>query len=174
MNNKQDKLSPGALSLIALAVDYCSTIEHSEGADRDQYIARINRLLTRLYICAYDLSRETDSFVEEVLDPALDERQYDECREALSVIMADQDIYLETVVEDMRFSDTPVAQSISENLADIYQEMYNFVHSVEPADTQTQLMLVDVLIDDFRNFWGQTLCNVVRALHSAEFYHNIY
>ncbi len=40
--------------------------------------------------------------------------------------MGEDDVFLETFEEDMKYSDTPVAASVSESLADIFQPLYNF------------------------------------------------
>ena len=41
--------------------------------------------------------------------------------------MAEEDIYLEVFLEDMKYSDTPISASVSENLADLYQEFFNLI-----------------------------------------------
>jgi RNA polymerase sigma-70 factor (ECF subfamily) len=69
--------------------------------------------------------------------------------------------------EDMKYSDTPISASISEDLADLYQEYFNLIHSVQDALTETQHEMLCQCKVNFINYWGQTLCNVLRALNAV-------
>ena len=80
--------------------------------------------------------------------------------------MGDEDVYLEVMVADMKYSDVPIATSISENLSDLYQEFYNFIASARDMPTDVQQELVDVCKENFCNYWSQTLCNVLRSLNN--------
>ena len=75
-------------------------------------------------------------------------------------------MYLEVFLDDMKYSDTPIAVTVSENLADLYQEFYNFINAVRDVPTEVQTELVGIEKDNFVQYWGQTLCNVLRALNS--------
>ena len=77
-----------------------------------------------------------------------------------------EDIYLEVFMEDMKYSDTPISASVSENLADLYQEFFNLIHSIQDALTETQHEMLCQCKINFVNYWGQTLCNVLRALNA--------
>ena len=161
-----DKLSPNELAFIALANEYCHALERAgECESRDQFVAQMLKLLPRLYITVSDV--DDDTYNEEFIDAALEEDVYDLVRERVAQIMAEEDIYLEVFVEDMKYSDTPISASISENLADLYQEFFNLIHSVQDALTETQHEMLCQCRINAENYWGQTLCNVLRALNAA-------
>ena len=175
--NEPSTLSPNQLTIIALAVEYCQVVEQARQADsRHEFVVRIQRLLTRIYTAVFDLSlndtEHSPEYIDDSFAPTLDEAAYDQAREAMATLMAEEDIYLETFVEDMRYSDTPIAQSLSENLADLYQEFFDFAHAAEMADVETQHALLSMLCESFRQRWGQTLCNSARALHAITFSDN--
>ena len=88
-------------------------------------------------------------------------------RDTIAAIMADDDVYLEVFVDDMKYSDTPISAFVSENLADLYQEFYNLVQSVKDAPEEYRTSLVEQCKENFVEYWGQTLCNVLRALNSV-------
>ncbi len=67
----------------------------------------------------------------------------------------------------MKYSDTPISATVSENLADLYQEFFNLVQSVKNAPEGSRQTLVEQCKENFINYWGQTLCNVLRALNSV-------
>lgn len=161
-----DKLTPNELAFIALANEYCHALEHSlDNESRDEFVGTMLKLLPRLYITMSDL--EEDPFADAYIESALEEDVYDMMRGRVAQIMAEEDIYLEVFVEDMKYSDTPISASVSENLADLYQEFFNLIHSVQDALTETQHEMLCQCRLNFVNYWGQTLCNVLRALNAA-------
>ena len=161
-----DKLTPNELAFIALANEYCHALERAnENESRDQFVAQMLKLLPRLYITVGDI--EDNTYSEEFIDPALEEDVYDLVRHRIEEIMAEEDMYLEVFLEDMKYSDTPIAVSISENLADLYQEYFNLIHSIQDALTETQHEMLCQCKINFINYWGQTLCNVLRALNAV-------
>jgi len=162
-----DKLTPNELTLIALANEYCHLLEHAnEPTNREDLVSQLLKLLPRLYITATDLG-DNDGWDDDYIDPALDEQSYDLLRERLARVFADEDTYLEVFVDDMRYSDTPIAATISENLADLYQEFFNLVHAVQDMPTEVQHTIMTICRTHFADYWSQTLCNVLRALNTV-------
>ena len=72
----------------------------------------------------------------------------------------------------MKFSDTPIAVSISEYLADIFQYLYDFLHAAKDATSDQINECMSFCKDNFKVVWGQTLCNVLRALHHIKYEYN--
>ncbi|MDE6144827.1 MAG: DUF5063 domain-containing protein [Muribaculaceae bacterium] len=161
-----NRLSNNQLSVIALANEYCQAIELAASVEPKQFIDRMVRLLPRIYISVTDLSSEQLSEPEYALDAIhLDEAYYNQVRGNIATLLGEDDTYLETFHEDMKYSDSPIAASVSEGLADIFQVMYDFVEDVKNSDLEQQLEYFDQLREDFSTFWGQTLCNVMRPLN---------
>ena len=160
-----EKLTPNELAFIALSNEYCHALEHAgDYESHDQFVAQMLKLLPRLYITIGDI--EDDTYCEAFIDQALEEDVYEIVRERVAQIMAEEDIYLEVFMEDMKYSETPITASVSENLADLYQEFFNLIHSVQEALTETQHEMLCQCKINFINYWGQTLCNVLRALNA--------
>ena len=166
-NNENNKLSPNELAFIALTNEYCQTIERIHDYDRNTFVATMVKLLPRIFITADDLEMNvmTDAYIE----PALKETQYEQVRQAIAQVMADEDVYLEVFLDDMKYSDTPISAMVSENLADLYQEFYNMVQAVQYASSDDQSDVVGLCYENFTDYWGQTLCNVLRALHHIKY-----
>lgn len=166
--NNTDKLSPNSLALIALCNEYCAAVENSTEADSRSFTDTMLRLLPRIYISASDLS--ADNMEEAMgLDSALDENHYDEVRNAMAALMGENDTYLEVFEEDMKYSDTPIAASVSEGLADLFQVFYNFIESVKDAPSYLVTAALASLKYDFENYWSATLCNVMRPLNHIKY-----
>lgn len=163
-----DTISNNSIVFLGLANEYCNLLENTEDCERNDFVSRMLKLLPRIYITATDMDfpdLENDIYIE----PRLEEDYYDSIRRNLERIFAEDDTYLEVFVEDMKFSDTPIASSISENLADIFQDLYNLIHSAKDAPQSHINDFLSVCKENFEAYWGQTLCNVLRALHSIRY-----
>ena len=123
------------------------------------------KMLPLLYVKAL-LLPETVPAEEEFPATFVTEEDYSHVANKVSEIMGEEDVYLDVFIEDMKYSDTPVSTFVSENLADIYQDIRNFV-SVYQFGLAGQMN--DALYqckENFRLYWGQKLVNVLRPLHT--------
>lgn len=157
------------VNITAICVEYCSLCETASETERDEFIDRMLGLLPRIYWEFFDLTAddvvalgEYDGFADYV-----DEDYYESVRRHMEMLLGPDDMFLETFEEDMKYSDTPIAASISESLADIFQPLFNFVSVVK--DTEGDQMTEAYLHckEEFESYWSQTLCNVLRALNNV-------
>ena len=162
-----DKLSPTSLAFIALTNEYCQLVENCGDYDREGFVDALLKLLPRIYITVTDLEPNLEYF-DAIISQVLDEPSYEMVRGNLSAMTGEDDVYLEVFVDDMKYSDTPIATSISENLADLYQEFYNMVASLRDLNTEEQRQILGMCKENFMEYWVQTLCNVFRAIHSLK------
>ncbi len=163
---ENDKLSPTSLAFIALANEYCQIVENCVEHGRQGLVESMLKLLPRLYITVSDIEPSLEYF-DAFIGQSLDEPTYDMVRDNIGAVMGEDDVYLEVFLDDMKYSDTPIATSVSENLADLYQEFYNMVASLRDLNTDEQRQILGACKENFTEYWGQTLCNVLRALHSV-------
>ena len=163
---ENSKLAPNSLAFIALSNEFCSAIENAMEFEKEDFVAKMLKMLPRIYMTVTDIDIE-ESNEDYYALPYLGESVYDNLRSQLAALMGEDDVFLETFEEDMKYSDAPVSATISEDLADIYQQLYNFVASVRDVDTEAINSIIITCKEDFASYWGQTLCNVLRALHSV-------
>lgn len=162
----QSSLNTNAIAFIGIANEFCIAIENAPSTDRDQFIATMLRLLPRLYIMATDLKVNVIDDDDAFIDGALDENRYEEVRQGVASLLEPDDIFLEVFEEDMKYSDTPVSASISEGLADIYQVLFNLLAAIRDTTDETTAIALQSVADDFKAYWSQTLCNVMRPLNA--------
>ena len=169
---ENSSLNTNTLAFIALCNEYCVTMEQVRETEQDEFINTMIRLLPRLYISATDLKNDIEECEDAYLESSLDEDYYESVRCSVENLIGPDDVYLEVFEEDMKYSDTPIAASISECLADIFQVLYNFIIMVKESPS----LLIDAAVvavrDEFEGYWGQRLCNVMRALHSLKYKQN--
>jgi hypothetical protein len=162
-------LNTNSLAFIALCNEYCAAVEDVRESDKDDFVQSMLRLLPRLYISATDLKVETLDEEDAYLEPILDEDYYESVRCGIENLMGPEDIFLEVFEEDMKYSDTPIAASISESLADIFQVLYNFVGMVKEAPEHLIPLALVAVRDEFQGYWSRILCNVLRALNQLRY-----
>lgn len=166
--SNNNTLSPNSLAFIAMSNEYCHTLENIFDFEKEELVAKMLKMLPRIYISASDIT--ANQFEENYFaDGYLDEESYNVVKDNVSRMLGEDDVYLEVFMDDMKYSDTPLGTSISENLADIYQALYNLVAGVKDATTEAANELLANCKADFETYWGQTLCNVLRALHSLRY-----
>lgn len=166
----ETSLSRNGLAFIALANEYCHDIEHAIELEKNDFISRILKLLPRIYIAATDIIEGDDNYEGGYyIDSYLDEDVYDTVKNNMCRLLGESDVYLEVFEEDMKYSDTPIANSISENLADVYQDLYNFVAAVKDVPNEVINELLVAVKESFASYWGQKMANVMRALHNIKY-----
>lgn len=162
-------LNTNTLAFIALCNEYCVAMEQARESEREDFVRSMLRLLPRIYISATDLKTDSGQSEEAYLESALEEGYYESVRCSVENMLGPDDVYLEVFEDDMKYSDTPIAASVSEGLADIFQVLYNFVVMVKESPEELVEMAVVAVKDEFQSYWGQRLCNVMRALHSINY-----
>jgi hypothetical protein len=70
---------------------------------------------------------------------------------------------------DMAYSDTPIKKCISEDLADIYQDIKDFIFIFQLGLNETMNDSLVICKENFGNIWGQKLVNTLRALHDVKY-----
>jgi len=158
-------LNNNELAFLALANEYCALMEGAREATRDEFIASMLRMLPRIYMAASDLRRDDTSMSEIYVAEALEEDYYEAVRMRVAGLLGEDDAYLEVFEQDMKYSDTPIAASVAEGLADLFQVFYNIVQTARDATPELIAGLIPELREDFACYWSQKLCNVLRALN---------
>lgn len=165
------QLSNNSILFIGLANEYCGVIEHSSEYEKMELIDKLLKLLPRIYIAITDFQK-SDVGDDIIIDSYLDEIYYDSIRRQLESVIGEDDAVLEVYEKDMKYSDSPIAVSISEYLADIFQYLYDFIQAAKDATNEQIINCLSFCKDNFESVWGQTLCNVLKALHNIKYEYN--
>ena len=155
------------VEFVTVAAEYCSVLEQVYDKEPERVLDVLCKLLPLVYLKATMLAEtEPDGLY---LEESVTESEYEEIRTLLAQKLGENDDYLEVFVEDMKYSDTPVRKCISEDLADIYQALGNFVQSYRSGLEEVMNEAVAVCAEGFRTYWGQTLANTLRAVHNVRY-----
>ena len=169
MENKEQVIfSRNTVEFVTVAAEFCAYLERAESLRRKDFVDTILKILPLLYIKASMLP-ECEMMSDNEPETFVTEDDYEVLRYSLAALMGDKDDYLEVFMQDMQYSDTPITRLISEDLADIYQDIKNFVSVFQLGFDETMHDSLALCRDNFALYWGQTLVNTMRALHSVKF-----
>ena len=157
-----------SIEFVTVAAEYCSFIERSRGADKKTFVDTALKILPLLYLKA-SLIPECELIGEGDLEVFVTEDDYEYVRLVVANVMGAQDDYLEVFHPDMAYSDTPIKKTISEDLADIYQDLKDFISVFQLGMNATMNDSLCVCKEHFAEFWGQRLVNTMRALHDVKY-----
>lgn len=156
------------IEFVTVAAEYCTFLEQIELKERTQIVDVLPKLLPLLYLKA-QMMPNVEPQLDIELEDWVTETQYNHLRAAIAAKLGADDDYLEVFVEEMRYSDTPLLQTISENLADIYQAVANFIHSYKSGLNSVMHQAVAQCKEQFQSYWGQLTVNSMRALHTVKY-----
>jgi len=165
--DKSAAFDKNTIEFVTVAAEYCAFLEQVSDKTPARVVDVLSKLLPLVYLKATMLPAVEPEGL--YMEEAVTEADYGVIRMQLAQILGENDDYLEVFVEDMKYSDTPVRKCISEDLADIYQALGNFVSSYRSGLDEVMDEAVAVCADGFRTYWGQTLTNTLRALHYVRY-----
>lgn len=154
------------VEFVTVAAEFCAFLEKVEARSRKDFVQVALKILPLLYIKA-SMLQPLEMEEEDMLETIVNEDDYEVLRISIASIMGEQDDYLDVFVEDMKYSDKPVLKTISEDLADIYQDIRNFVGVFKMGLESTMHDSLAQVQQNFENYWGQTVVNTMRALHDV-------
>lgn len=108
---------------------------------------------------------EETSFSE--LQRYVTEASYEIQRRNVGMLTDQYDEYIEVKQEeDGQYTDEYVAY-ISEDLADVYQDLKDMIANFQSADINIMNDALSDCMDNFKSFWGLRLLNALRAMHNV-------
>ncbi|MCM1093971.1 MAG: DUF5063 domain-containing protein [Lachnospiraceae bacterium] len=166
---QQKILNNNSLAFIGLCNEYCQSVENAREMDRSDFVAAMLRILPRIYITATDVNTDAALIEEAYIDSHLEEDYYEALRRNIENLLGPDDTYLEVFEEDMKYSDTPIAASVSEGLADLFQVFYNFLESIKDVPEELVEQGIVAVKEDFETYWSRILCNLLRPLNQIRY-----
>jgi len=159
--------SKNVLEFVTVSNEFCNLLEQSGEYPKKDFIGVSLKILPLLYLKASVLPHTEEELADEFIEKAVDEGLYQQVLNGVRVKMGQHDDYLEVFTADMQHSDMPLTATVSEDLADIYQDVKNFLEAYKTAVTEIMNDALFELVNNFELYWGQKLVNTLRALHNV-------
>lgn len=166
-NNNHYVFSQEVIDMVTVSVQTCLILEHASEYEKADFIDKMVRLLPLLYLKTIVLDNEPNQF-DGYLQNFVTEDDYNYVAQNVRDLLGNDDAYLEVFMSDMQYSDTPITTFISENLADIYQELKDLAGNFQTGNEAVMEEALSAVLDSFRTHWGQKLLNALRALHACK------
>ncbi|HKL95905.1 MAG TPA: DUF5063 domain-containing protein [Paludibacteraceae bacterium] len=154
------------LEFLTVAVETCKFLEHVSELEKNDFITKITKLLPLLYLKTA-MVQPSDNASDDQPERFVSEVEYEHMRTQLAELLGNSDDYLDSFDSNMAFSDTTLAATISEDLADVYQALKDYAGCCQVGDEQVMNNALALCIHDFRNYWGARLLGALRALHAV-------
>ena len=156
------------IEFVTVAAEICAFLERAESMKRSTFVDTSLKILPLLYLKASMLPK-CETIGDEAPETYVTEEVYEILRINLAGLMGDKDDYLDVFVQDMVYSDQPIKKSISEDLADIYQDIKDFIFVFQLGLNETMNDSLAICQENFGMLWGQKLVNTLRALHDVKY-----
>lgn len=156
------------IEFVTVGAEFCAYLEQSEHRRRPEFVDTVLKLLPLLYLKISLLPRreeQEDFWMEEFVT----EQDYEWLRATIAGVMGESDAYLDLCDEESAGHGEPEVKTVSESLADIYQAVRNFVGAYQTGNEDNMNEAVAVVACRFELYWGQTLVDVLRALHRVRY-----
>ena len=163
--------SKNVIEFITVANEFCSFLERSESLETPNFLGRLQKILPLLYLKA-SLLPEFEFEAEDGLEKFVSEMDYNQIQQKILRHTGANDDYQEVFLSGMQFSESALTASISENVADIYQEMKDLVMSFRMLNDEVMEQAVWECKNNFSQLWGQALVNCLRAIHNLIYSEN--
>lgn len=163
-SNTDPVYSRNVVEFVAVANEFCKYAEHTQQLKGDELLKILQRILPLMYLKA-SLLPQLEPFFEDGNEKFVTETNWMNINDILTDKFGTANDYLEVFDEKINEAEGPVISSISENMADIYQDMKDFLLLYQ---TGTGEVMNDAIWEcrmNFENFWGQKLVNSMRAIH---------
>lgn len=156
--------SRNVVEFVTVANEYCLLLENSSKASTIEFIETAQKILPLLYLKASMLPKNECELEEEV-EKFVSESDWAFIHSSVKAKMGAHDEFLEVFETDMEYSDAPLVSSVSENFADIYQDVKDFITAYKIGTLEVMNDALWDLNQNFYQYWGQKIVNSMRAIH---------
>ena len=153
--------SDEVIAFTALAGEYCNLIDRVAAYSQRDFINHQLRLLALIYVKTLSLP-DVEPIDPEMVEKTVTQEEWDEVHNAVAAKLAKFDRYSE--VFDPLAGDDAMT-SLSEGFADIFQDLKDYLSLMQMGSPEMMNDAIWECVNNFKNYWGQRLVNIVRVLH---------
>lgn len=157
-------LSRNVLEMAAVATEYCSFIESASGMEPNVALTTLHKFVPLLYLRG-TLLPEIEPAYPEANERYVTEEQWDTVFLEMRALFDGMDEFLYTGENEFG-EPASLTGSISEHLADVYQDLKDFVMLYKRADPAMRENAVAGCRQLFFERWGLRLARLLPVVHS--------
>jgi len=156
--------SGNVTEFVTVAGEYCSFAENTSRFSKKDFLDKSRKILPLLYLKG-SLLPKFESIFDDENEKFVTEEDWDFIHNSVKQKLGFHDEYREVFDPLTHEQVEQSTASISDNFADIYQDLRNFINLYNIG---TEEMMNDGLWEcqmNFEEFWGQKLLNALKAVH---------
>ena len=157
--------SKEVVEFTAVANEYCRFLEEASSVEGRNLLMVLQRLLPLLYMKSLYLP-DIESRIEEENEKYVREEDWQMLNDMLRTKFGAANDYVD-INHDTESTEELVYGNLAENLADIYQDIKDFLMVYRAGINELMNDALWECKETFRMYWGQTLVNTIRAVHYA-------
>jgi hypothetical protein len=158
--------SKNVIEFATVANEYCSFIEAVDQFSRKDFITRVQKLFPLLYLKAALLPEPDIEMSDDAPEKFVSEQDYNFILHKLEAKLGQFDAYHEVFDPSIEYSEVAIEATISENIADVYQDLRDFILSYRIGTLEVMNDALWECRTNFEQYWGQRLVNGLRAIHN--------
>ncbi|MDX2442315.1 MAG: DUF5063 domain-containing protein [Bacteroidales bacterium] len=158
--------SEEVIDFVKIANEFCELAENPSPYKRQDLFEKLQEILPHLYSQGLKLPK-FDSIFDEGNEKFVTEEEHEIVKKSFASRLGYLDDYLEIVEPDFSDADGPVASKLSEDFADIFQDLKDFLSLFRIGNNE---MMNDAIWEvklSFGTYWGQKLLNALRVVHKT-------
>lgn len=161
--------SRDVIEFVTVANEFCKYLENSGPVSLTEFVNTTHRVLPLLYLKATLLPVIEESY-EEFNEKFVTEDDYNFIQNNLLKKFGRFNTYDEIFDPLRQENDEPAQLSIAENIADVYQDLKDFLMQYRTGTNEIMQNAVWECRQAFEQYWGQRIVNVMRVLHHLKYY----
>lgn len=156
--------APEVLEFVRSANEYCHWLEDSEQASAVGFIRSSLQIISKVYHSAVCME-EMEPVMESSNEKFVTEQDWSSVYQKVMNLLGKHNEYLRIADDDEFDRSDLVTHKISEDLADIYQDLKDFTLQYRQGIEEIMNDAVWEVMDNFDNYWGIKLLNALNALN---------
>lgn len=163
--NPDPVYSHNVIEFVAVANEYCRYAEHASKVDGLEMLKIMQRILPLMYLKA-SLLPVLEPFFGEGNEKFVTEDAWNAVHDTLRLKLGNANDFTREMSDTLDDSGIPVPVTIAENMADIYQDIKDFLLLYQTGTSEVMNDAVWECRLNFENIWGRKLINILNAIHS--------
>jgi len=152
------------IDFVKLCGEYCRILEKADKLPLHELLDGVSESLMAVYHKTFILTRFKTRY-ESDSQKFLTEKQYNKIRAMVMNLLEKRDAYSEMLDPNKPASQNIFQASLSEDLTDIYQDLFDFVHWYSQGTFESINDSLIECLSNFEKYWGIKLLNSLRAIH---------
>ena len=162
-SNNDIVFSKNVIEFLTVANEYCLFVEKADNYSKDDIINYLLKVCPLIYLKGSLLPESKESEYE-ITERYVAEEHWELVYKALKNKLGKEDIYW-TLTNNEAGENVPSITSIAENLADIYQDLKDFVMLYQKGTQASKENAIAECFMLFKTHWGSIIVSAHKALH---------